>query len=119
LHLKECGVTFEYLPGKKIEVADVLSCLDNNELTFPQEEALAILPEYEHSNITFPMHTSLIFKEQIKVPGLKEKGLSQSYYSKQHIGGYDLVCYKDKIYILQFLRHRILSWYYEYLLHSG
>jgi Integrase zinc binding domain len=35
----------------------------------------------------------------------------------QHIEGYDLLCYKDKIYIPQSLSQKALSWYYEYLLH--
>jgi RNase H-like domain found in reverse transcriptase len=79
LLLEEYGVTFEYLPGKKNVVADALSCLDIDELTIPQEEALAILSESQHSNIKFPMYTALIFKEQVKVPGLREKGLSQPH----------------------------------------
>jgi hypothetical protein len=67
------------------------------------------------------MHTALIFKEQEKVKelGLREKGLSQPHYSMQHIEEYDLICYKEKIYIPQSLRQRILSWYHEYLLHLG
>jgi hypothetical protein len=54
------------------------------------------------------MHTALIFKEQAKVkePGLREKGLSQPHYSMQYIEGYDLLCYKEKIYIPQSLRQR-------------
>jgi hypothetical protein len=42
-----------------------------------------------------PMHTTLIFKEQAKVKnvGLREKGLAQPHYSRQHIEGYDLLCY--------------------------
>jgi hypothetical protein len=71
LLLEENGVTFEYLPGQKNVVADALSLLDIDELTIPQEEALAILSESQHSN----MHTALIFKEQVKAPGLREKGL--------------------------------------------
>jgi hypothetical protein len=81
LLLEEYGVTFEYLPGKENVVADALSCLDIDELTIPKEETLALLSESENSNIKFPKYTALIFKEQIKVPGLREKGLSQSYYS--------------------------------------
>jgi hypothetical protein len=67
------------------------------------------------------MHTALIFKEQAKVKGLREKGLAQPHYSIQHIEGYDLLCYKEKIYIPQSLRQqqRLLSWYHEYLLHPG
>jgi hypothetical protein len=68
-------------------------------MTIPQEEALAILSKSKHSNIKFPFYTALIFSEQLKVPGLREKGLSQPYYSMQHIEGYDLVYQKDKIYI--------------------
>jgi hypothetical protein len=52
------------------------------------------------------MYTALIFKEQAKVKnvGLREKGLVQPHYSIQHIEGYDLLCYKEKIYIPQALR---------------
>jgi hypothetical protein len=54
------------------------------------------------------MHTALIFKEQAKVkePGLREKGLAQPHYSIQHIEGYDLLCFKEKIYIPQSLRQK-------------
>jgi hypothetical protein len=58
-----------------------------------------------------PMDTALTFKEQAKVKeeGLREKGLSQPYYSKQHIEGYDILCYKEKIYISQSLRMKTKS----------
>jgi hypothetical protein len=65
------------------------------------------------------MHTPLIFKEQAKVKGLREKGLAQPHYSIQYIEGYNILCYKEKIYIPQSLRQRVLSWYHEYLLHPG
>ena len=65
------------------------------------------------------MHTALIFKEQMKVQGLREKGLSQPHYTMQHIEGYDLLCFKEKIYILQSLWKKLQSWYHEYLLHPG
>jgi transposase InsO family protein len=119
LLLEEYGVTFEYLPGKKNVVADALSRLDIDDLKIQEEEVLALLSESEFSNIKFPMHTALIFKEQMKVQGLREKGLSQPNYSMQNIEGYDLLCFKDKIYIPQSLRQRVLSWYHEYLLHPG
>jgi hypothetical protein len=52
------------------------------------------------------MYTALIFKEQAKVKdiGFRGKGLAQPHYSIQHIEGYDLLCYKEKIYIPQSLR---------------
>jgi Integrase zinc binding domain len=65
------------------------------------------------------MHTALIFKEQMKIQGLREKGLSQPHYSMQNIEDYDLLCFKDKKYIPQSLRQRVLSWYHAYLLHPG
>jgi hypothetical protein len=51
------------------------------------------------------MNTALIFKEQAKVKdiGLK-KGLAQPHFSIYHIEGYDLLCYKEKIYIPQTLK---------------
>jgi hypothetical protein len=113
LLLKEYGVTFEYLPGKKNVVADALSRLDIDSLKIQEEEVLTLLSGSENnsiSNIKFPMHTALIFKEQAKVKGLREKGLAQPHYSIQHIEGYDLLCYTEKIYIPQSLRQRVLSW---------
>jgi hypothetical protein len=61
--------------------------------------------------LTTPMHTALIFKEQAKVKelGLREKVLAQPHYSMQHIEGYDLLCYREKIYIPQSLRHKTKS----------
>jgi hypothetical protein len=107
LLLEEYGVTFEYLPGKKNVVADALSRLDIDSLKIQEEEVLTLLSGSENnsiSNIKFQMHTALIFKEQAKVKGLREKGLAQPHYSIQHIQGYDLLCYKEKIYIPQSLR---------------
>jgi hypothetical protein len=132
LLLEEYGVTFEYLPWKKqknvASVADALSRLDIDSLKIQEEEVLTLVSGSENNSIsnielTIPMHTALIFKEQAKVkwPGLREKGLDQSHYSRQHIEGYDLLCYKEKIYIPQSLRQtkRVLSWYHECLLHPG
>jgi hypothetical protein len=74
---------------------------------------LTLLLGSENNNInnikpTIPMHTALIFKEQAKVkePQLREKGLAQPHYSIQHIEGYDLLCYKEKIYIPQSFRQK-------------
>jgi hypothetical protein len=112
LLLEEYGVTFEYLPGKKQTnvVADVLSRLDIDSLKIQEEEVLPILSGSENnsiSNIKLAMHTALIFKVQAIFKGLTEKGLAQPHYSIQHIEGYDLLCYKEKIYIPQSLRQRV------------
>jgi hypothetical protein len=57
------------------------------------------------------MHNALIFKEQTKIKesGLREKGLAQPHYSIHYIEGYDLLCYKEKIYIPQLLRKKTKS----------
>jgi hypothetical protein len=80
--------------------------IDSLKIQEETEEVLTLLSGSENNSIsnikfTTPMHTALIFKEQAKVKrqGLREKGLSQPYYSIQHIEGYDLLCYKEKIYI--------------------
>jgi hypothetical protein len=83
LLLEEYVVSFEYLPGRKNVVADALSCLDIDDLKIQGEEFLTFLSESEQSNIKFPMHIALIFKEQTRVNGLREKELSQPYYSMQ------------------------------------
>jgi hypothetical protein len=81
LSLEEYGVSFEYLPGKKNVVSNALSHLDMDDLNIHEEEALIHLSESEHSNIKFPIHTALIFKEKTRIKGLREKGLSQPHYS--------------------------------------
>jgi hypothetical protein len=74
LLLEEYGVTFEYLPGKKQKnvctAAYALFNLDIDSLKIQEEEVLTPLSGSENSsisNIKFPMHTALIFKEQAKV----------------------------------------------------
>jgi hypothetical protein len=90
LLLEEYGVTFEYLPGKKQKIvdalADALSHLDIDSLKIQEEEVLTLLSGSENNSITYikliiPIHTALIFKEQAKVKGLREKGLAQPHYS--------------------------------------
>jgi hypothetical protein len=110
LLLEEYGVTFEYLQGNKnvAFVADDLSRLDIDSLKIQEEEVLTLISGSENNSIsniklTIPIHTALIFKEQAKVKGIREKGLAQPHYSIQHIEGYDLLCYKEKIYIPQSL----------------
>jgi hypothetical protein len=115
LLLEEYGVTFEYLPRNKQKnvetVVDDLSRLDIDRLKIQEEEVLTLLSGSENNcinktKLTIPMHTALIFKEQAKVkqPGLREKGLAQPHYSIQHIEGYAILWYKEKIYIPQSLR---------------
>jgi hypothetical protein len=77
LLLEEYGDTFEYLPGKKHVVADALTRLDIDSLKIQggTEEVLTLLSGSENNSIsnikfTFPMHTALIFKEQVKVKEL-------------------------------------------------
>jgi hypothetical protein len=117
LLLEEYGVTFEYLPGKK-NVANALYRLDIDNMNIQEEteEVLTLLSGSENNSIsnfkfTIPMNTAYIFKEQAKDKdtGLREKGLAQSHYSIQHIEGYDLLCYKEKIYTPQSLRQKIKS----------
>jgi hypothetical protein len=102
LLLEEYGVTFEYLPGKEnvADVADALSRLDIDSLKIQEEEVFTLLSGSENNSISniksiIPMHTALIFKEQAKVKGLREKRLAQPHYSIQHIEGYDLLCYNQ------------------------
>jgi hypothetical protein len=120
LLLEEYRVTFECLTGKKNvdPVADDLSRLDIDSLKIQEkkEEVLTLLSGSENKSISnikskITMHTALIFKEQAKVkePRLREKGLDEPHYSIQHVEGYDLLCYKQKIYIPQSWKQRTKS----------
>jgi hypothetical protein len=79
LLLEEYGVTFEYLPGKNnvATIEDALSRLEIDSLKIQEEEVSTLLSGSEKNSISniklaTPMHTALIFKEQVKV---KEPGL--------------------------------------------
>jgi hypothetical protein len=88
LLLEEYGVTFEYLPGKKLEnvadVADALSRLDIDSLKIQEEaeEVFTLLSGSEHSSIMkikFPMHAyCLDLQRASKNQGtrIKRKGLN-------------------------------------------
>jgi hypothetical protein len=54
LLLKEYGVTFEFLPGKKNEVVaeDAQSCLDIESLNIQEEEVLKPLTRSENNSIS-------------------------------------------------------------------
>jgi hypothetical protein len=78
-----------------------------------EEEVLTLLSGSGNNRISnirliIPIHTALIFKElaKVKEQGLRDKSLAQPHYSIQHIERYDLLCYKEKIYIPQSLRQR-------------
>jgi hypothetical protein len=122
LLLEVYGVISKCLAGKKQKnaavVANAVSCLEIDSLKIQEEteEASTLLSGSENNSIidiklSFPIHIGLIFKEQAKFKeaGLREKGLAQPHYSIKHIEGYDLLCYKEKIYIPQSLRHKTKS----------
>jgi hypothetical protein len=98
------------IQGKKNVVADALSLVDVDILKIQEEEnedkeALTLLSGSENSiisniKLTIPMHTALIFKEQAKV---RKKVFTQYIFKG--------------IYIPQSLRQKVMSFYYEYLLH--
>jgi hypothetical protein len=78
LLFEEYGVKSEYLPGKKhkyvVSVVDDLSRLEIDSLKIQEEteELLTLLSGSEnnsisHINLSIPMYTDLIFKEQAKV----------------------------------------------------
>jgi hypothetical protein len=101
-----------------VSVADALSRLDIDSLKIQEIKGEVLTDILESENIsisniksTIPMHTALIFKEQAKVkePGLREKGLAQPHYSIQLIEGYNLLFYKENIYIPQSLRQMTKS----------
>ena len=97
LLLEEYGIQFQYLSGMQNVVANALSRLDIEDITRPVKEIAALLNVAEETTTKLPMHTDLIFQEQIKTRGLREKATDKPSYSLQYIEGHDLLCFKDRI----------------------
>ena len=96
LLLEEYGIQFQCLSGMKNVVADALSRLDIEDIARPVGEIATLMNAAEKTTSEFPIHTALIYQEQLKTRGLKEKESDKPHYSLQNIEGYDQLCPKDK-----------------------
>ena len=122
--LEEFGPTVEHIKGEKNVVADALSCLD---LTQKQHDMIMDTknpPQLSYVNQTdidevledvFPMSPKEIKKHQRKDKKLLKSVQENSCYQLKKVEGHNLVNYKDKIYVPDSLKNRVMEWYHTYL----
>ena len=112
---------------RKNVVADALSCLD---LTQKQHDMIMDTknPHKSYVNQTgidevledvFPMPPKEIKKHQRKDKKLLKSVQENSCYQLKKVEGHNLVHYKDKIYVRDSLKNRVMEWYHTYLVHPG
>ena len=126
LYLEEYNLEFNYIAGIKNIVADILSRYPTNNQPEasqkpPTVEQMAEIFDTEVLPASiFPLSTALIIQYQQKDSQLLEKSKNNKEFStKAFRGGDQVICQNDKIYIPTELRHHIVRWYHEMLLHPG
>ena len=135
LLLEEFGPDIRHIAGVENIVADAISRLpmtQNNDRVEVSTSELhcrmneLFLRERDETNDNgFPLDLSVVQQmQQIELRKRKSKLKAQlkdkgSGYAMKEIDEFDLLTYKDKIYVPQPLRGRTLSWYHLYLCHPG
>ena len=146
--LEEYGLTIVHVAGEKNNAADALSRLPilendldtvewgqttNKPLQYadriPQEinqllDNEVLLPlalEERLKNKKFPLAPDMIQWYQQEDEKLQKKLRSKTTdsYTSKEIKGFDLVHYRNKIFVPKKLRKRILDWYHKLLCHPG
>ena len=142
--LEEFGPKFKYLKGEENPVADALSRLNtkepspngyenpatcfatldsnfNNPFREEYEEHLAenVFSGDDLEEIIYPLSAQTIKEAQRKDRELLKKLKSKPEYSDTVLEGTDLITYRDRIYIPQSLRPKIVEWYHTMLGHPG
>ena len=123
--LEEYGPEIRHIDGVKNKVADALSRLEM--ASKPHDEIndthhtvqLSYVTQREIDNESFPMHPPLIRKCQEDERSLRRLVNHDPHYQKLEVEGETLVHYRNRIYIPEQLRSRIMNWYHEYLVHPG
>ena len=123
--LEEYGPEIRHIDGVKNKVADALSRLEM--ASKPHDEIndthhtvqLSYVTQREIDNESFPMHPPLIRKCQEEERSLRRLVNHDPNYQKLEVEGETLVHYRNRIYIPEQLRSRIMNWYHEYLVHPG
>ena len=74
---------------------------------------LSYVTQEEIDNESFPMHPPLIWKCQEKEWSLRHLVNHDPNYQKLEVKGETLVHYRNRIYIPEQLRSRMMNWYHE------
>jgi cleavage and polyadenylation specificity factor subunit 1 len=125
--LEEFAPQWEHVKGVENVVADALSRLDliNTDTSTADEEgeeaqeAYAFVTSDDVREYEFPLHPRLLYEAQQTEPLLLEAAKLQPPYGTRVVEGYELITYKDKIYVSKPLQDRVAAWYHDYLCHPG
>ncbi|GFH49966.1 hypothetical protein CTEN210_06442 [Chaetoceros tenuissimus] len=132
LLLEEFGPNIIHIAGVDNIVADTLSRLRSNNVEEDEIESTDTKIQELFANrrvrsiqADFPLEKKLLREEQqkeLKKRNSKIKKLldeKDSEYKIKELDGFELIMYKDKVYVPETLRESTLHWYHHYLNHPG
>ena len=118
LLLEEYGPEIVYIKGKANIVADALSRLPKQGDIV--EDVEAVLPLVPVDTTIFPVQLQEVQELQEQDRSLRKKVRDNpKEFSKQTIEQIKVITFKNRIYLPQKLRKRVLNWYHHYLCHPG
>ena len=118
LLLEEYGPEIVYIKGHKNIVADALSRLPKQGDIV--DDVDAILPFVPVEPTVFPVNLQLIHEHQVSDRSLRRRlKTNPKDYSKLNVEQKQVIAYKNRIYIPNELRSKVLDWYHHYLCHPG
>ena len=121
LIIEEYGPKIFYIPGPNNVVADALSRLPT------MDETPIINKKYARTvdiNDECPVDAGVLATAQrnelrVRTSELKRKVREDKDYLRTMYDTHEIILYKNKIYVPQPLRERMLNWYHHYLSHPG
>jgi len=128
LLIEEFNPQFRYIPGHKNIVADTLSRLDLDPVTYSvtqNEELFALSASETLQDLpldAYPLRFHTIQKYQQLDPSLLPLATFPHYQLTTFSGGgkeYQVLDFRDRIYIPSTLREQVVQWYHTYLCHPG
>jgi hypothetical protein len=116
LIVEEYGPSIRYVKGCKNVVADFLSRQPRASLPPSSDEAFLM----EEDPTIFPLSFEVLSLAQQRDPSLQRLvGAPSSRYTTRMVNRLPVVYYKEHIVVPTDLRHRIISWYHDTLMHPG
>ena len=126
--LEEFGPQFKFINGVKNVVADAMSRLDLTEKHHDiiedttKDVQLSYANDKEMEEVMediFPMSPREIKRHQRRDQKLMKSLEEHKDYNIKKVEGQNLIMYKNRIYVPETLKKRVMDWYHTYLVHPG